>query len=115
MQRSNVREVDVPKCGCQRQRTERCLAGQTDGGNEVLSEIGGNFRSTRFRKLLRRYRPDVLPQLINVVRSDMSLVGRRPSLPTEASDTASTCAAASGQAQHHRVVPGQWPLRLLRK
>ena len=66
----------------------------------LLFKSPEDFRRTRVGRLLRRFSLDELPQLINVLRGDMSLVGPRAQVPAEV-------AQYDTMAQHRlQVLPG---------
>ncbi|MEI2367901.1 sugar transferase [Niallia circulans] len=63
-------------------------------------KIKDDPRVTRVGKFIRKTSIDELPQLINVLKGEMSLVGPRPSLPQE------VAAYSSYERQRLKIVPG---------
>lgn len=63
-------------------------------------KIKDDPRVTRVGKFIRKTSIDELPQLINVIKGEMSLVGPRPSLPQE------VAAYSSYERQRLKIVPG---------
>ena len=71
---------------------------EIEGG--VLFKIKQDPRITRVGKFLRRYSIDEIPQLINVIKGDMSLVGPRPLTFRDVSKL------PTNQLVRHWVLPG---------
>ncbi|WP_306251009.1 undecaprenyl-phosphate glucose phosphotransferase [Parvularcula sp. IMCC14364] len=74
-----------------------------ENGADVRQATKGDMRVTRIGAFLRRYSLDELPQLWNVLKGDMSLVGPRPHAVAHNEQYAQVIADYAGR---HRVKPG---------
>lgn len=76
---------------------------QLSSAEEAIWQRDNTSRVTRLGAVLRRYRLDELPQFINILRGDMSLVGPRPEM---ASNVATFSAVIPYYNLRHEVRPG---------
>lgn len=81
-------------------RSSRNLELLRDHDGQLRHKVRNDPRVTRFGSILRKTSLDELPQLVNVVLGQMSIVGPRPELPQIVAEY------ESWQNGRHAVVPG---------
>ena len=83
-------------------------AGGGRPGDVPLRQRRGDPRCTRVGRVLRRTHLDELPQLVNILGGDMTLIGPRPLIPEE------DAIVSEAWAGRHDAVPGltgEWQVR----
>ncbi len=88
----NGKEFDFYKFRSMVPNADEVLFKMLEENEEIAEEYAENKklkddpRITKIGHFIRRYSIDELPQLINVLKGDMTLVGNRPYLPREKKD-----------------------------
>ncbi len=78
----------------------RLMLEQQNERSGPVFKMKNDPRITRSGRILRKYSLDELPQLLNVLRGEMSLIGPRPALPREVAQY------TSRQRQRLGITPG---------
>jgi sugar transferase (PEP-CTERM system associated) len=81
----------------------RSMIIDAENGGKAVWASDGDSRVTRTGNILRKYRLDELPQVINVIRGDMSFVGPRPERPEIIAELEKTIPY---YAERHVLKPG---------
>lgn len=81
----------------------RTMSQDAEHGTGPVFAVEDDQRATKVGKALRKSRLDELPQLVNVLKGDMSLVGPRPERPFFVEQYSK---AISGYDNRHRMKPG---------
>ena len=83
-----------------REFNTRELRGEPNPTGDGILKLENDPRLLPMSRFLRRFSIDELPQLVNVILGDMSLVGPRPCLPWEVE------LFTPEQRRRHEVLPG---------
>jgi lipopolysaccharide/colanic/teichoic acid biosynthesis glycosyltransferase len=92
-------QLRVGRHGCPKFRT---MHADAERGTPIWAS-GNDPRRTRLGRVMRRLRLDELPQAVNVLRGEMSIVGPRPERPEFAGELERTL---PGYAHRHLLRPG---------
>ena len=89
------------------------LRTMVDGAEHIgagLAVDAGDARITRVGALLRRTSLDELPNLVNVLRGEMAIIGPRPTVPSQVAQyTERQRGRLAVRPGHHRLGAGQRP------